>query len=55
MDGVESVVKLSYALTRQLSLTGQAGSDNALDINWNHRFGRKRPAAPPKKSREPVP
>ncbi|MDR1646952.1 MAG: translocation/assembly module TamB domain-containing protein [Zoogloeaceae bacterium] len=47
MDGVESVVKLSYALTRQLSLTGQTGSDNALDLNWNHRFGRKRPAAPP--------
>jgi translocation and assembly module TamB len=42
MDGVESVVKLSLALTRHLSVIGQTGSDNALDLFYNYRFGRNR-------------
>jgi len=43
MNSVESVVKLNYALSRRLSITGQTGSDNALDLFWNYRFGRARP------------
>ncbi|MDR3055684.1 MAG: translocation/assembly module TamB domain-containing protein [Zoogloeaceae bacterium] len=37
--GTESVLKLTYALTRRLSLVGQTGSDNALDIFYSFRFG----------------
>jgi translocation and assembly module TamB len=38
LDGVESVVKLTFALTRNLSLIGQAGTDNALDVFYNFRL-----------------
>lgn len=36
----ESVVKLTVNLSRQLSLVGRAGSDNALDLFYVLRFGR---------------
>jgi translocation and assembly module TamB len=35
-----SVVKLTVNLSRNLSLIGRAGSENALDVLWNYRFGR---------------
>ena len=37
--GTERVLKLTYALTRSLSLVGQTGSDNALDLFYSFRFG----------------
>lgn len=36
--GTESVVKLSYSLTRALSLVARAGSENALDLNYSISF-----------------
>jgi translocation and assembly module TamB len=36
----ESVVKLTVNLTRQISVVGRAGSDNALDIFYTLTFGR---------------
>jgi translocation and assembly module TamB len=36
----ESIVKLTVNLTRQISLIGRAGSDNALDIFYTLTFGR---------------
>ncbi|GHT94371.1 hypothetical protein AGMMS49545_15560 [Betaproteobacteria bacterium] len=39
--GTESVLKLTYALTRRLSLVGQTGSDHALDIFYGFRFGER--------------
>ncbi|HXE39060.1 MAG TPA: translocation/assembly module TamB domain-containing protein [Azonexus sp.] len=38
----ESVVKLTVNLTRQISLIGRAGSDNALDVFYTLAFGRER-------------
>ena len=35
----ESIVKLSIQLSRQISLVGRAGSDNALDIFYTFTFG----------------
>jgi translocation and assembly module TamB len=37
----EGVVKLTVTLTRQISIIGRAGSDNALDIFYTPGFGRK--------------
>lgn len=39
LAGTESVVKLTLALGRNLSLVGQAGTDNAVDLFYNFRFG----------------
>lgn len=39
LGGTESVVKLTLALSRQLSLVGQAGTDNAIDLFYTFRFG----------------
>ena len=36
--GTESVLKLSYSLTRFLSLVARAGTDNALDLNYSISF-----------------
>ncbi|HEX5127883.1 MAG TPA: translocation/assembly module TamB domain-containing protein [Rhodocyclaceae bacterium] len=36
--GTESVVKISYNLTRFLALVAQAGTDNALDLNYSLSF-----------------
>lgn len=36
----ESVVKLTVRLTRGVSVIGRAGSDNAVDLFYNFRFGR---------------
>jgi len=48
----ESVVKLTVNLTRQVSIVGRAGSDNALDIFYTLSFGREsRP--PVKKTDKP--
>ena len=38
-----SVVKLSIALNRQVSLVARAGSDNALDILYTITFGGPAP------------
>lgn len=35
-----SLVKLTVDLSRNFSFVGRAGSDNALDLLWNYRFGR---------------
>ncbi|MBL8398695.1 MAG: translocation/assembly module TamB domain-containing protein [Candidatus Accumulibacter sp.] len=40
LTGAGSVVKLTVRLSRNLSLIGRAGSENALDLLWNYRFGR---------------
>lgn len=41
----ESIVKLTVNLTRQISIVGRAGSDNALDILYTISFGKPpRPA-----------
>ncbi len=42
----ESVIKLTVDLTRQVSLVGRAGSDNALDIFYTLTFGQ-----PPRRTR----
>jgi translocation and assembly module TamB len=36
----ESVIKLTINLTRQISVIGRAGSDNALDIFYTLTFGQ---------------
>lgn len=36
----ESVAKLSFDLTRQLTLVGRVGSDNALDLFYSITWGR---------------
>jgi len=38
VSGNESLVKLSYALTRTLSLVARVGTDNALDLQYNISF-----------------
>ena len=38
----ESIVKLTVSLTRQVSVIGRAGSDNALDIFYTITFGAQR-------------
>ncbi len=48
----ESVVKLSISLSRQISVIGRAGSDNAVDLFYTLTFGREenkatQPAKPP--------
>lgn len=49
----ESIVKLTVNLTRQISVVGRAGSDNALDIFYTLAFGRQDSAAPkPRKEKE---
>ncbi|HNI74612.1 MAG TPA: translocation/assembly module TamB domain-containing protein, partial [Accumulibacter sp.] len=40
LTGAGSVVKLTVRLSRNLSLIGRAGTENALDLLWNYRFGR---------------
>lgn len=43
----ESVVKLTVNLTRNVSVVGRAGSDNALDVFYTLLFGKpERPTAP---------
>ena len=39
LSGAGSVVKLSFALGRQVSLIARAGTDNALDILYTFVFG----------------
>ena len=39
----ESIVKLTVNLTREISVIGRAGSDNALDIFYTITFGRGSP------------
>jgi translocation and assembly module TamB len=41
LAGTENLVKLTFALSRRLSLVGQTGSDNAVDLFYNFRFGRQ--------------
>ncbi|MCL2656178.1 MAG: translocation/assembly module TamB domain-containing protein [Betaproteobacteria bacterium] len=38
LAGTGSLVRLTYALTRRLSLVGQAGTDNALDLTYSISF-----------------
>lgn len=38
LSGSESLVKLSYALTRRISMVARAGSDNAIDLHYNISF-----------------
>ncbi|MGB0126873.1 MAG: translocation/assembly module TamB domain-containing protein, partial [Rhodocyclaceae bacterium] len=38
LAGAETIVKITYALTRRLSLTGRAGADNAVDIFYSYAF-----------------
>lgn len=45
LGSAESIVKLTIALTRQISLVGRAGSDNALDIFYTLTWGRPPPRA----------
>lgn len=52
LTGAESVVKLTLALSRRLSLVGQAGTDNAVDLFYNFRFGGTR--APRGKDTKPA-
>ena len=40
LNTAESIVKLTYALSRQFSLIGRAGSDNAVDLMWHRSFGK---------------
>lgn len=40
LSSAESIVKLSIALTRQITLIGRAGSDNALDVFYTLTWGR---------------
>ena len=36
----ESLVKLTYNLSKQFSVVGRAGTDSALDFFWHFRFGK---------------
>lgn len=46
----ENIVKLTFKLSRRVSLVGRAGSDNALDIFYSFSFGgAPKNAAPPEK------
>ncbi|MDP3540317.1 MAG: translocation/assembly module TamB domain-containing protein [Azonexus sp.] len=47
MGRAESIVKLTVNLTRQVSIIGRAGSDNALDIFYTLTFGRAQRRPPP--------
>ncbi|GAA5177863.1 translocation/assembly module TamB domain-containing protein [Niveibacterium umoris] len=38
LTGSESIVKLTYALTRRISMVARAGSDNALDLHYSVSF-----------------
>lgn len=40
LNTTQSIVKLTVTLSRQFSLVGRAGSESALDLFWNHSFGR---------------
>ena len=42
----ESIVKLTVSLSRQISLIGRAGSDNAVDIFYTFTFGRPERSKP---------
>ena len=42
----ESIVKLTVSLTRQISVIGRAGSDNAVDIFYTFTFGRPERSKP---------
>lgn len=44
MGKAESLVKLTWNLSRQVSLIGRTGSDNAIDILYTLSFGK--PALP---------
>ncbi|UCV14769.1 hypothetical protein [Quatrionicoccus australiensis] len=43
----ESVVKLTISLSRQISVIGRAGSDNAVDLFYTLTFGRPDKAGAP--------
>ncbi len=56
LGSAESIVKLSVALTRQISLIGRAGSDNALDIFYTLTWGQpaqRQPRAQPQPQPQP--
>jgi translocation and assembly module TamB len=36
--GLESVVKLTYALSRRISVVARAGTDNAVDVFYTFSF-----------------
>ena len=38
IGGTSSVIKLTYLLTRRLSVIGRAGSENALDLLFSLSF-----------------
>ncbi len=38
LGGAETLVKLSYQLSRRLSLVARGGTDNALDLNYSFSF-----------------
>ena len=38
ISGTSSVVKLTYQLTRRISVIGRAGSENALDALYSISF-----------------
>jgi translocation and assembly module TamB len=38
LEGTESIVKLTYKLTRYLSLIARGGTDNSLDLNYSISF-----------------
>jgi translocation and assembly module TamB len=38
LAGAESIVKITYYLTRRLSLIGRAGTDNSIDLFYTYSF-----------------
>lgn len=38
LSGVEQLVKITHQLSRRLSIIGQTGTDNAVDLRWTIRF-----------------
>jgi translocation and assembly module TamB len=40
LGSTESLVKLTFTLSRHLSLIGRAGADNAIDLVYTFTFGR---------------
>ncbi len=38
LDGAANIVKLTYSLSRRLSLIGRAGADNAIDLRYLFSF-----------------
>ena len=40
LDTMESIVKLTYNFSQQVSLVDRVGAENALGIFWDYSFGR---------------